>query len=175
MALTRSTVRACLSRGATPAASLALANQLIAGDATDGMFVTLCYVLLDLASGAATFVNAGHNPPLIYRPGTGEWVSIPRTGVALGILPDAPYTERTLTLEPGDFLVLYTDGATDALNAAGEAFGTERLRAALAAHVGTYARPTAASLLAAVEQALDDFTGGVAPFDDFTFLVARRQ
>jgi serine phosphatase RsbU (regulator of sigma subunit) len=175
MALTRSTVRACLSRGGSPAASLTLANQLIAGDAVDGMFVTLCYVLLDLAAGSATFVNAGHNPPLIYRAATGEWETVRRTGIALGILPDSPYTSRALTLAPGDFLLLYTDGVTDALNLAGEAFGVERLCAALAAHMQTYAAPTAPSLLTALELALDDFTGAAAPFDDLTLLIARRQ
>jgi serine phosphatase RsbU (regulator of sigma subunit) len=175
MALTRSTVRACLSRGGSPAASLALANQLIVSDAGDGMFVTLCYVQLELATGAATFVNAGHNPPLIYRAATGEWEAIGRTGIALGLMADAPYTERTVKLDGGDFLLLYTDGATDALNEAGDSFGVERLCAALAAHAQTYAAPAAASLLAALEQALDDFKGAAAPFDDLTFLIARRQ
>jgi serine phosphatase RsbU (regulator of sigma subunit) len=175
MALTRSTVRACLLRGASPAASLTLANQLIAQDAVDGMFVTLCYAALNLSTGAATFVNAGHNPPLLFHAATGEWETVKRTGLALGILPDAPYTERTLALAPGDFLLLYTDGVTDALNVAGEAFGAERLRATLAAHARTYAAPTAASLLTALELALDDFTGAAAPFDDITLLIARRQ
>jgi serine phosphatase RsbU (regulator of sigma subunit) len=175
MALTRSTVRACLSRGGSPAASLSLANQLIASDAGEGMFVTLCYVQLDLGSGAATFVNAGHNPPYIYRARTGEWETIRRTGIALGIMPESPYSERTIELDHGDFIVLYTDGATDALNEAGEAYGTERLSAALTAHAKSYSAPSAASLLATLEQSLDDFTGTAAPFDDLTLMVARRQ
>lgn len=175
MALTRSTVRACLSRGVEPAAGITLANQLIASDATEGMFVTLCYVQLDLASGTAAFVNAGHNPPLLYRAATGEWLIVQRTGIALGVLPEAAYTARALTLEPGDFVLLYTDGLTDALNMDGEAFGAERLRAVLAGHAQTYAAPTAASLLAALEEALDAFTGAAAPFDDVTLLIARRQ
>lgn len=170
MALTRSTVRACLARGATPAAGIAVANQLIAGDAPNGMFVTLCYAHLSLDSGEAVFVNAGHNPPLLYSAASGSWQPLGRTGMALGVDPEAVYTQRALTLGPGDFMLLYTDGVTDALNAQGEEFGAQRLREVAAAH---RAAP-AASLLAGLEQALADFTGAAAPFDDLTLLVARR-
>jgi sigma-B regulation protein RsbU (phosphoserine phosphatase) len=171
MALTRSTVRACLGRGAAPADGVALANQLIAGDATNGMFVTLCYAQLDLAAGNLVFVNAGHNPPLVYQAAGERWLTLTRTGMALGILPEAHYEQRTLALSSGDFVLLYTDGVTDALNAQGEDFGLQRLRSVVAAH---RAEP-ATQLLAALEQALADFTGAAAPFDDLTLLIARRQ
>ena len=97
-------------------------------------------------------------------------VTILPTGMALGVEAEAAYTQRTLTLGPGDFVLLYTDGVTDALNAQGEEFGAQRLRDAAAAHRDA----PAASLLAGLEQALADFTGAAAPFDDLTLLVARR-
>ncbi|MCC6189251.1 MAG: SpoIIE family protein phosphatase [Anaerolineales bacterium] len=170
MALTRSTVRACLARSATPAAGIAVANQLIASDAPNGMFVTLCYAHLSLDSGQAVFVNAGHNPPLLYAAASDSWQTLSRTGMALGVDPGAVYAQRALTLGPGDFVLLYTDGVTDALNAQGEEFGAQRLQDVAAAH---RAAP-AAGLLAGLEQALADFTGAAAPFDDLTLLVARR-
>jgi sigma-B regulation protein RsbU (phosphoserine phosphatase) len=171
MALTRSTVRACLAGGAAPAAGVTVANQLIARDSSDGMFVTLCCVQLMLDSGRATFVNAGHNPPLVYQAGSGDWLTVGRTGMALGVEASAAYAQHALTLAGGDFVLLYTDGVTDALDPAGEAFGTARLRAVLEQH----ATASAVGLLAALERALGEFTGPAAPFDDLTLLVARRQ
>jgi sigma-B regulation protein RsbU (phosphoserine phosphatase) len=170
MALTRSTVRACLARSATPAAGVAVANQLIASDATNGMFVTLCYAQINLATGEVTFVNAGHNPPLIYTAADDDWLSLARTGMALGVLAEAPYEQRTHSLASGDFVLLYTDGVTDARNAAGEDFGVKRLQAVVAQN----RTAPAAGLLSALERALDEFTGAAAPFDDLTLVIARR-
>jgi sigma-B regulation protein RsbU (phosphoserine phosphatase) len=171
MALTRSTVRACLARGATPAAGITMANELIVSDATNGMFVTLCYVQLDLVAGEVTYVNAGHNPPLVYQAATGTWLTLTRTGMALGILEEASYGQRTLTLASGDFVLLYTDGVTDAFNPGGQDFGLRRLKAVVARH---HDQP-AARVLAALEQAVTEFTGASAQYDDKTLVIARRQ
>jgi serine phosphatase RsbU (regulator of sigma subunit) len=184
MALTRSTVRASVNSAPSPAEGIARANRLICADATGGMFVTLFYALLNPRNGDLTYVNAGHNPPLLYRKAAARRetqlgnnhgiVRLDRTGIALGVLPDASYEQRTVHLEPGDFLVLYTDGVTDAAAAdvPQTTFGMERLQSLVFEH----RRATAAEIMAALESAIDDFTGAdgaTAPIDDTAMMVIK--
>ncbi len=188
MALTRNTVRASVNGAASPAEGITRANRLICADATGGMFVTLFYALLNPRSGDLTYVNAGHNPPLLCR-ATAESEDqirqLTRTGMALGVLADTLYEQRTLHLEPGDFLVLYTDGVTDATAADATAstptFGMERLQRL----IFEYRLAPAAGIMAALEDALDDFTSLVVgaapiaksaeavPFDDIAIMVIK--
>jgi serine phosphatase RsbU (regulator of sigma subunit) len=170
MALTRSTVRASVARGLAPAESITHANRLIAGDSTNGMFVTLFYGCLDLASGDLAYVNAGHNPPMLYRANQRDLIEFERTGMALGVFAENTYGEQFVALAPGDLLFLYTDGITDAMNAAGEPFGRERLREVVAGHCDAASQ----ELLAAVEAALSRFTDAAAPIDDITMMAVRR-
>jgi sigma-B regulation protein RsbU (phosphoserine phosphatase) len=135
------------------------------------MFVTLFYALLDPQTGEITYVNAGHNPPLHCDGSCRQMTQLTRTGMALGIFEDAPYEQRTIRLEPGDFLLLYTDGVSEAFNPAEEQFGEPRLEAVLQSH----AHASAGELVAAIEQAVEDFTGGAAPFDDVTMVAVRRR
>jgi len=111
MALTRSIVRASVSHASSPAAAIAHANRLICADASDGMFITLFYALLDPATGEFTYVNAGHNPPLLCGP-NGRLTELTLTGMALGVLTDSQFEEHTARLDPDDFILLYTDGVT---------------------------------------------------------------
>jgi sigma-B regulation protein RsbU (phosphoserine phosphatase) len=171
MAMTRSTVRAGVGHVSSPAQGIALANRLICSDATGGMFVTLFYAQLDLETGEMTYVNAGHNPPLLLRAGDERPTELRRTGMALGVLADTLFEQRTVRLDPGDLVFLYTDGITDATDDQEREFGAERLRQALAR--GRNA-PLAA-LVASVKGALDEHTGGGAAFDDVTMMAARRQ
>ncbi|MEP7358423.1 MAG: GAF domain-containing SpoIIE family protein phosphatase, partial [Anaerolineales bacterium] len=134
MALTRSVVRASTLALATPAEAIAQANRLICADAANDMFVTLFYGRLDLATGRLTYVNAGQNPPLLFRAGQLRPVPLTRTGMALGLITGAPYEQRTLQLEPGDWLFLYTDGVTDAMNAAGQSYDEAGLIQCLSDH-----------------------------------------
>ena len=170
MTLTRSLVRASLADSASPAAGIASANRLLCADASRGMFVTLFYLALDAATGELTYVNAGHNPPILYRPGAAEMEALTRTGMLLGIEPAATYEEGTTRLAPGDLLLLYTDGVTEAVDPAGEMFGEERLRA-LIRRGGD--RP-ADELLDRLTEAVRDFTVEAAPFDDIALVLLKR-
>jgi sigma-B regulation protein RsbU (phosphoserine phosphatase) len=170
MALTRSIVRASAPHSPSAAEGIARANRLICADSTGGMFVTLFYALLDPETGEITYVNAGHNPPLLYRRGLEVPTPLVRTGMALGVLEDAPFQQVALQLEPGDCLLLYTDGVTDAVDDAGQAFGLVRLERLVAER----RNESAARIVAALERALDDFTGAVAPFDDVTIIAIKR-
>jgi sigma-B regulation protein RsbU (phosphoserine phosphatase) len=170
MALSRSIVRASVANAPSPLDGITQANRLICADSTNSMFVTLCYAQIDAMMGEVTFVNAGHNPPLVYRAATGQLGRLARTGMALGVDADSPFEQRTASLARGDFILLYTDGVTDALNAAGEEFGLERLRQA----AQTRRLSPAAEIVAGIKTQLAEFIGESAPFDDVTLVVVKR-
>jgi sigma-B regulation protein RsbU (phosphoserine phosphatase) len=174
MALTRSIVRASLGHAPSPAEGIAHANRLLCADATGGMFVTLFCALICPDEGEVTYVNAGHNPPLLVQPGgqtrPAQLTRLPRTGMALGVLPEAPLAQRTVHLDPGDLLLLYTDGVIDALNPQGQALGMARLEAVLGAQGG---RP-AVEVVQALEGAIARFAGDAAQFDDIAMVAVRR-
>ncbi len=171
MALTRSTVRAAVSAAADPAVGLAQANRLLCADSVDSMFVTLAYLHLQPNADAVLGVNAGHNPILLYHTAAGAAELIWRSGFPLGLDPDQAYRPQPAYLAPGDLALLYTDGLTDAPNAAGEPLGLERVTVVLAQHAGA----GAAEIIQALEQTLARFTGGAAPLDDVTLVLAQRR
>jgi len=108
----------------------AKANQLIAGNVAPGKYITFFYAVIDTARMRLDYCNAGHNPPILRRrDGTLEWLR--EGGPVLGVLPAAGYDAGTVELRSGDCLVLYTDGISEAFNAADEEFGEERLIRAL--------------------------------------------
>ena len=174
MALTRSTIRATVSQIPSPAEAIAEANRLICADSTDGMFVTLFYAMLDPVSGVFTYVNAGHNPPLVCRasdPGDAEHLEELRpTGMALGIVEDFPFEQRTLALQPGDSILLYTDGVPDASNEGHEQFGMDRLRRVI---LEQRTGPVSGTV-AALEGSIAELTGGATQFDDIAILAVKR-
>ncbi|MCK4316693.1 MAG: PP2C family protein-serine/threonine phosphatase, partial [Anaerolineae bacterium] len=173
MALTRSIVRASVGHAPSPADGIARANRLICADSTGGMFVTLFYALLNPEAGEITYVNAGHNPPLLCKQGDraeqDQLTQLTRTGMALGVVADSPFEQRTVHLDPGDFVLLYTDGVTDATDAHLQDFGMERLRRVIL----DQQHAPATDVVAALEQAIGDFTSSTAPFDDIAIVVMK--
>jgi sigma-B regulation protein RsbU (phosphoserine phosphatase) len=168
MAMTRSLIRSSASRNPSPAAALIEVNREIFAHSSSDMFVSVFYAALDARTRSLTYANAGHNPPLLRR-ANGTLESLPRTGVLIGIMEGLVLSDASLTLAPGDTLVAYTDGLTDALNPRGEDYGLARLMAALAGAP----RADAALQLAYLSGDLAAFINGVAPFDDITlFIVA---
>jgi sigma-B regulation protein RsbU (phosphoserine phosphatase) len=170
MAIVRTLFRA-LARGQAGAVEVAAGmNRELARDNERMMFVTAAVGCLDLRSGALALVDAGHNPALLL--GAAGEVRVPAVpkGVALGVLPDASYTEARLTLDPGATLVLFTDGLTEARATTGEMFGEDRLHQAIAA-----AAETPEALVAAVLRAVERFAAGAPPDDDLTLLAVRRN
>ncbi|MDD1729727.1 MAG: SpoIIE family protein phosphatase, partial [Methanospirillum sp.] len=98
--------------------AIAFANPMITHDSKTGMFVTLFLGILDNNAMSMTYVNAGHNPPLIFRAETKEIDELRPTGIAIGILDDIPYDQKSVQLHTGDVILLYTDGVTEAVNPA---------------------------------------------------------
>ncbi|MCY4540846.1 MAG: SpoIIE family protein phosphatase [Rhodobacteraceae bacterium] len=111
-----------------PGNALTEVNKIINADNPTGMFVTVLYAIYDQATNAVTFGNGGHNPPLlVHEDGTSSYLEMP-DGIALGVFDGFDYDVKQCTLAPGDNLVLYTDGVTEAMNSEGELFGEERLQ-----------------------------------------------
>ncbi len=170
MAFSRTLIRAAMTDSSGPAEVLTRVNALIRTDAMADLFVTVLCAVWDPQSGQIWMASAGHPAPLLCR--ADRHVSAVRiAGPALGVLERVAAEQICLALQPGDVLLFYTDGLTDAMSASGEAFGFARLRAALAEAQGLNAGQIAASILAAV----DAFTGDEPPFDDQALIVMKRE
>lgn len=170
MVFTRSAVRSSVAYFDSPAASIAQANKLVAQESQDGLFVTLVYGRLDPATGQVIYVNAGHNPALLFECASGKIHELRNTGIPLGILPGSTYRQEEIQLRQGDFLLFYTDGVTEAVNESYEEFGTVRLFELIKKH----RKRTAEEMAASIETAVLEFTGDRPLFDDLTFLVVKR-
>jgi sigma-B regulation protein RsbU (phosphoserine phosphatase) len=170
MALSRIVVRINATwYGRRPAAAIRDANTIIAHDSRSGMFVTLFYGFLDSANRTLTYVNAGHNPPIHFRVADGTLTELTGTGMAMGVLDDAAYTQEDVQIVPGDVLILYTDGITEAENADLEMFGQNRLERIILASDRVSANGLCQEILTAVRT----FTGDHPQSDDITLMVVR--
>lgn len=170
MVNTRATLRASMFDADSPMHGLTHVNQLVCDDSHDGMFVTLFYAQINGLDGVVTYVNAGHNPPLLSRACGGEPELLTRTGMALGVDPSVLFTQRAVTLEAGDCVLFYTDGVPDALDETGQEFGEDRLRELVSANRAE----SAAGLVEAIETALKAHIQGTLPFDDITLMALKR-
>lgn len=170
MALSRTLLRASAIDGRQPAEVLQRANRLILADSRAGLFVTTFYAVLEPRTGGLTYANGGHNYPLLYETATGQVRPLRAQGIVLGIVPDPRFEQMALTLNPGDVLLLYTDGVTEAMNGERELFGDERLAAVLRAN----AQRSPQEIINAVLAAVSDFAGGQSQADDITMVVIKR-
>jgi sigma-B regulation protein RsbU (phosphoserine phosphatase) len=170
MALTRALVRAAALEEMSPAAALARVNDLLVPDAQHGMFVTAVYAVLSLETGELAYANAGHNPPLLLRSHTRELERFGTGGMALGVLEGIRLEERSVSLKPGDHLIFYTDGVTEAFSPQDDLYGEERLQATIQAAAGGSAQ----AMLDAIDDSVVAFVGDTSPSDDLTIMVLRR-
>jgi len=168
MGLSRTIVRASATDNPSPAAAIKQANELICRDSTSGMFVTLFYAILNAKERKLRYVNAGHNPPLLIRNG-GEVESLRTRGIALGVTHYIDLQEAERILRPGDTIVFYTDGVTEAINVEEEAFGERRLIEIVRENSNLPAR----GIIGKVEEAVVAFAGKEPQFDDITLLVLK--
>ena len=154
-----------------PGKVLGEVNQLLQEDNDAAMFVTIFYAVYDPASGELNYANGGHNAPLVVHADGSSTLLPPTDGIALGVMPDIEYKENTVTLQPGDLVVLYTDGVSEAEDDQGEQFGLERLCEVFAG--GSHEDIRAAN--AAIFDAVDAFANEAPQFDDVTCLTLRRK
>ena len=159
-------VRAFALDETRPHAVCTSVNRLLCRNMISGRFVTFCYLRLDTLGARLTYANAGHNPPLLLR-ADGGVERLGASGMVLGVFPEAAYGESELALLPGDQLVVYTDGITEALSPEGDEYGEERLIAAARRLAGSDATTFQAGLFEDVTR----FARGALQ-DDATLIVA---
>ena len=145
-------------------------NDLLHEDNEAEMFVTMLYGVYNTRTGHLSYANGGHNTPVVFH-ADGTITELPLTGgIALGLMPDFEYDQDSIVLAPGDTVVFYTDGVTEAMNSEEEEFGMERLR-------GIFPEPPGNAYQAneAVFEAVHEFAGDAMQSDDVTCLILRRS
>lgn len=178
MAICRTNLRQLAPRLQSPAETLRELNRAMGSDMQRGMFITMLYAVVDTARGEVTLARAGHELPLISRAGgaggaaPGEYVG--SEGMPIGMVPDAIFSaviaDRTEVFGPGDTLVLYTDGLTEAPNEEEKEFSGARLADAVRALRGQ----TACEINDGILESLHRFMGPVPLRDDLTLVTVRR-
>ena len=151
------------------AQTIGAVNRYLVESIPPNRFVTLFYAELDPETGSLCFLNAGHNPPLIVHAG-GTMEQLAAGGLPLGIMPNADFREGRTRLHPGDVLVIYSDGVTEAVNPKGEEFGPTRLYEVVARNIDS----SAAGIRDRIEAALTKFCQGTPAADDITLVIVKR-
>lgn len=167
MAVARTTLRDLAPAHASPGACLAEANALLCAENPLDLFVTVFYCMLDPAKGVLRYANGGHNPPYLRRADGAIEALRGAGGLVLGAMPGVEFPDHAVDFRPGDRLVLYTDGITEAFNAANEPYGDERLLGEIRAH----GAGTAAALIERICNSVTVFAGGAPQSDDITLIV----
>ncbi len=166
MAVARTNLRQLAPAHATPGACLAQTNEVLCSQNPLDLFVTIFYCILDPVTGTLRYANGGHNPPYLRRAdGSVETLS-GAGGLVLGVMPGVEFPDHVVGLRPGDRLLLYTDGITEAFNAADEPYGEARLIAELQAH----GAGTAAALIEQICQSVTRFAAAAPQSDDITLI-----
>lgn len=171
MALSRSLIRTVAMSGRQPADVLARSNRLIYNDTRSKLFLTAFYAKLNLRTGQMAYANAGHNWPLWIHAQTGQVTLLKAKGIVLGAFEEVDMEQKEMQLAPGDLIIFYTDGITEAMNAEHQLFGMDRLETLVMSN------PQARSqqVIDTVVEAVEEFTGGTPQSDDFTLLVIKWQ
>jgi sigma-B regulation protein RsbU (phosphoserine phosphatase) len=171
MAAGRALVRQSAGSPGSPARNISSANRHLARDIDDtGRFMTLFYMILDPAEGTATWVNAGHQPPLLYDPVDDSFRELRGRDIPLGVDPQWRFHQETMPLPgPGRILLIGTDGLWEAHNDRGDMFGPARVRRVLRDNADADAQALVRALLTAVA----DFTGPTPQDDDITLVVIK--
>jgi phosphoserine phosphatase RsbU/P len=167
MAVARTNLRDLAVRHHSPGECLSHTNDVLCEQNPLELFVTVFYGILDPASGQLRYANGGHNPPLLRRADGAIETLSGKGGLVLGAMPGIEYPDHLLQLKPGDRLVLYTDGVTEAFDATEQAYGAERLAEDLAAR----GSGTAEELLEHICARVAGFAGPAAQSDDITLIV----
>ena len=175
MATCRALLRGLAGGELSPTAALAKVNRMLFGDIREDMFISLAYCILDRNVPRITLSRAGHDAPLHFSKRTGKVTTLKPPGLALGIDSGRVFERVTkdfsFDMEPGDCLLLYTDGVNEAVDATGDEFGLERLHDVFLA-----AAPSGAdAVLSAFQMALAEFVGGSPQSDDITLIAVEKR
>jgi len=169
MAVSRTLIRATGLKGTEPGECLGYVNNLLCNESVSGMFVTVFYAIINMKTGEMEFANAGHNPPYLLNR-DGSVITVPTTGdTILGFFEDLHYKTQRLTLKPGQSVMLYTDGVTEAFSRTNEVYGEERFEACLAKLPDTGTK----QIVEAVVEDVNRFATGAPQSDDITLLLLK--
>jgi len=175
MAMLREVLHIAAANQASAAKAVAVTNRLLVPDMPRGMFVTMLYGVINPPAREMTLVNAGHCPPIIWRPRLTGARMLDLRGPAIGMLDPQRFAEgirqKTLRFEPGDCLCFFTDGISEAKDLLGEEFGGQRLARVLRDN----ATQPASKITEAIMAAVDEHTKGAAQHDDITLIVLRAN
>ncbi len=173
MTLVKGVMKAYAASGASPRMVLEQANAMIYESFSRGWFISMIYAIIDMDTRTLTYARGGHNPPLLFSEHTRS-SSARASGMALGLASTPLFadilTEVTLPLHPGDALLLYTDGFTEAMNGDKEELGDERFEMMVRRNLR---HPSASAMLEGIQSDLKGFIGSAAQHDDMTMIMVR--
>lgn len=170
MAVTRTLIRATVIPGRSPLEVLQRVNTQLCSENRANLFVTMILGVVDTTTGRMEYGQGGHNPPILV-PVRGEAVYEPSGGMPLGVFEDAKFGQRQLNLKPGETLLIYTDGVTEAMNPERELFGEERFKKA----VEGLASLSPEQLTQRVVGEISKYARGAEPSDDITLLAIKHR
>ncbi len=170
MADVRALLHAATDNASGPGDALERVNRILVRERATALMVTALLLVVDTETGIVRYASAGHEPPLVAR-ATGVVEPLEASGAILGLAEHATFVEHQARLEPGDAVVLYTDGITDARDEQRSFYGEDQLLRIVAASCGR----SAGALVQAITDDVHAFRGDADPFDDLTLLVAERQ
>ena len=176
MSAVRATIRAYADLSDDLARVMLRTNQAVWRDTTVSEFVTIWYGMIDPDSLEMRYVVAGHESPMLFRKdSTGQWKAqtLPGDGLVVGVLPDEEYTMHTMTLEPGDVFIAYTDGITDAANFDIQRYGKNRLRESILEFLNETPNANANDVLERIFWSMRQFVGLADQADDETLVVVK--
>ena len=172
--MTRSVLHCHAGKAMSPADALAAVNRQLCPDIREDMFVSMTYLVLEPNSSEITFARAGHTLPLLWSKETGTVRELKSGGLAVGIDKGEVFErvtkDVTFTMQPGDCLLLYTDGVNEALDAKGLEFGEKRIYKTLA----TKAKDGPTAVIDQIVQDVDKFLGGRRSHDDITLIAIQK-
>ncbi|HPO56161.1 MAG TPA: SpoIIE family protein phosphatase [Ignavibacteriaceae bacterium] len=171
MAVSRTLIRATALKGIGAGECMSYVNNLLCNESVSSMFVTVFYAILNIRTGVVEYSNAGHNPPYLMRT-NGEISEIEKTGgIVLGALEDYEFKSNSVKLEPGESIFMFTDGVTEAFNAADDLYSEERLVELLKQLCGKDLK----DVVDAVNKDVEFYSTGVPQSDDITILSIKYR
>jgi len=175
MAVCRSVLRVNAPNVYDPASMLCSLNETLASNLAEDMFISMLYMVLNLETHQLSFARAGHEAPILIRKGEAKAAQLETNGIVIGLVDKEVFGSaietQNITLHPGDLLVTYTDGITEAMNSEDEEWGTENLVAA----IERMADASAHDLLNDIRQSVLTFVGNNRQYDDMTMLALKIQ
>ena len=175
MALSRTTIRNTALPNTPPGEALCRANRFIRQDSQSDMFLSVFYGTLDTHNGRFTYSSAGHNWPLWWQANTQSFQALKLPGIVLGVMDEIELAESNIDVHAGDVLIFYTDGVTEAVNAAEEEVGLTGLETAVADHLERDPEISAQTLITVIVDALKTHTADVPQQDDTTLCIVKRE